>query len=122
MEKVMQDSTETSFDVVIIGGALSGAGTAILLLRERPELRVLIIEKAAVFNRKVGEATVEISTYFSHAFAGAFAASQRVAPEQTRSALLVRQRPGEDAGGLQRNWRALSFAHFVVSGGSRGFG
>ena len=50
--------------MVIIGGALSGAATAILLLRERPELRVLIIEKSAAFTRKVGEATVEISTYF----------------------------------------------------------
>src|SRR5580692_4612580 len=54
----------TRYDVVIIGGALSGAGTAILLLREQPKLRVLIIEKSAAFTRKVGEATVEISTYF----------------------------------------------------------
>jgi flavin-dependent dehydrogenase len=47
-----------------MGGALSGAGTAIQLLRERPELRVLIVEKSTAFTRKVGEATVEISTYF----------------------------------------------------------
>ncbi len=52
------------YDVVIVGGALSGAGAATLLLREQPKLRVLILEKATVFNRKVGEATVEISTYF----------------------------------------------------------
>ena len=57
-------TTESSYDVVIVGGALSGAATAILLLRERPQLRVLIVEKSAVFPRKVGEATVEISTYF----------------------------------------------------------
>jgi len=57
-------NTESGFDVVIIGGALSGAGTAILLLREQPQMRVLIIEKSAAFTRKVGEATVEISTYF----------------------------------------------------------
>lgn len=50
--------------MVIVGGALSGAGTAILLLRERPELRILIVEKSAAFSRKVGEATVEVSTYF----------------------------------------------------------
>jgi flavin-dependent dehydrogenase len=59
--------TETKtrqYDVVIMGGALSGAGTAILLLRERPQLRVLIIEKSAAFTRRVGEATIEISTYF----------------------------------------------------------
>src|ERR1700720_4068965 len=52
------------YDAVIVGGALSGASTAILLLRERPQLRVLIVEKSAVFTRRVGEATVEISTYF----------------------------------------------------------
>lgn len=51
-------------DVVIIGGALSGASTAILLLRKNPELRVLIVEKTPVFSRRVGEATVEASTYF----------------------------------------------------------
>src|SRR6266404_3260520 len=35
-----------------------------LLLRERPELKILIIEKAAAFSRRVGEATVEVSGYF----------------------------------------------------------
>jgi flavin-dependent dehydrogenase len=53
-----------NYDVVIIGGAMSGAATALILKRERPELRVLIIEKSKVFGRRVGEATVEISTYF----------------------------------------------------------
>jgi flavin-dependent dehydrogenase len=57
-------SATTSFDVIIVGGALSGASAAILLLREQPKLRVLIIEKSAAFTRKVGEATVEISSYF----------------------------------------------------------
>ncbi|HUD48968.1 MAG TPA: NAD(P)/FAD-dependent oxidoreductase [Candidatus Baltobacteraceae bacterium] len=52
------------FDVVIIGGAMSGAASALLLKRQRPELRVLILEKSKVFGRRVGEATVEISTYF----------------------------------------------------------
>lgn len=50
--------------MVIVGGALSGAGTAILLLQQQPQLRILIVEKSAAFTRKVGEATVEISTYF----------------------------------------------------------
>src|SRR6266567_1091956 len=53
-----------SFDVVIIGGALSGAATALLLLREQPKLKVLIVEKSATFGRRVGEATVEVSGYF----------------------------------------------------------
>jgi flavin-dependent dehydrogenase len=52
------------YDVVIAGGALAGAATAILLLREQPELRILIIEKSSAFGRRVGEATVEISGYF----------------------------------------------------------
>ena len=55
---------DRAYDVVIIGGALSGAATAILLLREQPGLRVLIIEKSTAFTRRVGEATVEISGYF----------------------------------------------------------
>jgi len=51
-------------DVAVVGGAMSGAATALLLKRERPELRVLIVEKSGVFGRRVGEATVEVSTYF----------------------------------------------------------
>lgn len=57
-------STPRSYDVVIVGGALAGAATAILLLREKPDLRVLIVERAPSFPRKVGEATVEVSAYF----------------------------------------------------------
>jgi len=52
------------YDAIIIGGALSGAATAFLLLREQPKLRVLILEKSAAFTRRVGEATVEVSGYF----------------------------------------------------------
>ena len=55
---------ECEYDVVVVGGALSGASTAILLLRELPSLRVLIIEKSNAFTRRVGEASVEISGYF----------------------------------------------------------
>ncbi|MES2705248.1 MAG: NAD(P)/FAD-dependent oxidoreductase [Verrucomicrobiota bacterium] len=53
-----------SYDVVVIGGALSGAATATLLLRHNPGIRVLIVEKSATLGRRVGEATVEISGYF----------------------------------------------------------
>jgi len=53
-----------SYDVVIIGGSLAGAATATLLRRECPDLRVLIIERAPHFTRRVGEATVEISAFF----------------------------------------------------------
>ena len=58
------DSKDAVYDVAIIGGALAGAATAILLLRERPQLRVLVIERSSSFGRRVGEATVEISGYF----------------------------------------------------------
>jgi 2-polyprenyl-6-methoxyphenol hydroxylase-like FAD-dependent oxidoreductase len=46
-------------DVVIIGGAFSGAATALILKRKRAETRVLIIEKTAEFDRKVGESDLD---------------------------------------------------------------
>ncbi len=52
------------YDVVIIGGALAGAASALLLLRHDPALRILIVEKSSAFGRRVGEATVEVSGYF----------------------------------------------------------
>jgi flavin-dependent dehydrogenase len=57
-------SESESYDVVVIGGSLSGAATAILLLRQNPGLRLLLVEKSAQFSRRVGEATVEVSAYF----------------------------------------------------------
>lgn len=51
-------------DVVIIGGAFSGAATALMLKRMHPAARVLIIEKAAEFDRKVGESTTELSSCY----------------------------------------------------------
>lgn len=53
-----------TYDVVVIGGALSGAATATLLLRKNPGIRILIVEKAEKLGRRVGEATVEVSAYF----------------------------------------------------------
>ncbi len=55
---------ELRWDCLIIGGALSGAATAYLLLRRNPRLRVLILERDTAFTRRVGESTVEISAYF----------------------------------------------------------
>ena len=55
---------EFEYDVVIIGGAFSGAATALMLKRKRPDARVLIIEKTAEFDRKVGESTTEVSSCY----------------------------------------------------------
>jgi flavin-dependent dehydrogenase len=52
------------YDVVIIGGAFSGAATALMLKRKLPEARVLIIEKTTAFDRKVGESTTEVSSCY----------------------------------------------------------
>src|SRR6267143_1775553 len=52
------------YDVVIIGGAFSGAATAQLIKRKCPQARVLIVEKNAEFDRKVGESTTEVSSCF----------------------------------------------------------
>ncbi len=53
-----------SWDVIVVGGALSGAATSLLLLRRNPRLRVLILERSHEFSRRVGESTVEVSAYF----------------------------------------------------------
>lgn len=52
------------YDVAILGGAFSGAATAMMLKRKRPAARVLIIEKNAEFDRKVGESTTEVSSCY----------------------------------------------------------
>jgi flavin-dependent dehydrogenase len=52
------------YDVVVIGGAVAGASTAILLRRRVPGARVLVVEKSDQFDWKVGESTVEVSAYF----------------------------------------------------------
>jgi flavin-dependent dehydrogenase len=52
------------YDVILLGGAFSGASAAILLRRERPDLSVLIVERQTAFDEKVGEATTEMSGMF----------------------------------------------------------
>lgn len=60
----MTSEDSSVYDVVVIGGALSGGATATLLLQQNPGLRLLIVEKSARLSRRVGEATVEVSAYF----------------------------------------------------------
>ena len=52
------------YDVVVVGGAVAGASTAILLKRGKPNLRILVVDKTDKFDWKVGESTVEVSAYF----------------------------------------------------------
>lgn len=59
-----QQTEKADYDVIILGGAFSGASSALLLKRENPNLKVLIIERTTAFNRKVGESTSEVSGCF----------------------------------------------------------
>ncbi len=52
------------YDVAVLGGAFSGAATALVIKRKHPAARVVIIEKAKEFDRKVGESTTEISSCY----------------------------------------------------------
>ena len=52
------------YDVVILGGAFSGSSLGLLLRRQRPGSRVLILEKSEEFDRKVGESTSEVAGCF----------------------------------------------------------
>ena len=56
--------SEVRYDAIVLGGALAGASLALRLLERRPGSRVLIVERCASFERRVGEATVEISALF----------------------------------------------------------
>jgi len=42
----------TDVDVVVVGGALSGAATALLLRRQCPRLRILVIERSKRLGRR----------------------------------------------------------------------
>lgn len=52
------------YDVVVMGGAFSGAASAVLIKRQFADLRVLVIERTDVFDRKVGESTSEVAGCF----------------------------------------------------------
>ena len=63
-KSILSPAMEFDYDVVVFGGAFSGAATALMLKRKRPDARVLIIEKTTQFDRKVGESTTEASSCY----------------------------------------------------------
>lgn len=60
----LRSKTGADYDVIVLGGAFSGASTALLLKQNHPELKVLVVERQSVFNRKVGESTSEVGGCF----------------------------------------------------------
>lgn len=60
------------YDAVVIGGGFAGSATALLLRRWLPSARILIAERSQRFERKVGEATVEVSGFFLHRVLGLY--------------------------------------------------
>ncbi len=60
----MNAPSPTDYDVIIIGGAFSAASSALLLKRETPDLKVLVVERTTEFDRKVGESTSEVGACF----------------------------------------------------------
>ncbi len=60
----MSEGAIRKWDVVVLGGALAGASTALLLRRRNPRWSILIVEKSERLGRRVGESTVETSAYF----------------------------------------------------------
>ncbi len=106
------------FDVAIVGGAFSGAATALLIKRRRPDTRILIIEKATVFDRKVGESTTEVSSCFLTKILGltSYLGHEQLAKQGLR--LWFANRPGSAVRRLRGDWRALSGAAAHLSGRS----
>src|ERR1035438_348119 len=60
----MSENPHRTWDVIVLGGALAGASTALLLRRRNPRWRILIMEKSNQLGRRVGESTVETSAFF----------------------------------------------------------
>ncbi len=61
---MIENDQPPAWDAIILGGALAGSATALLLRRRNPRWRILIVEKSAHLGRRVGESTVETSAFF----------------------------------------------------------
>lgn len=59
---------EEKFDLIILGGGISGSLLAISLLKKQPSFKILILEKSIEFPQKVGESTSDITALFFRRF------------------------------------------------------
>lgn len=64
----MNHPSETDFDVIVLGAGLAGLGLARQLILERPQTRILVLDKrvhpAPLAAYKVGESTVEVGAWY----------------------------------------------------------
>lgn len=67
-QKLAKEQSKPTYDVVILGGGLSGATLALQIKKERPEANILVVEKneypvvEAAF--KIGESIAELGAYY----------------------------------------------------------
>lgn len=60
----METEQSNQWDVIVVGAGVAGAATAYRLLKAQPALRVLILDRSTTSHKKIGESTVEVSSYF----------------------------------------------------------
>ena len=84
----------SSYDVVVIGGALSGAATATLLLRQNPGIRLLIVEKSAAAPAPGGRGDGGSQRLLHGPRPRVDPVSERIPPGEAGPAFLVCERRG----------------------------
>lgn len=64
----IETGSNKKFDIIILGGGISGTLLAIALLKNQPKIKVLILEKSIEFPQKVGESTSDLSSICLRSF------------------------------------------------------